>query len=108
MENQVLEGQINIFEINETNEIKVNYTKEQLAKIEELKKEFEVDEVSISKANIASMKVKYKFPPIVPQGNTDNTIYPRWTHLIYFINELGEIIGNPGVGYLGERKQEGD
>lgn len=113
----MLKGQMNIFNMDDvvesaiTNEIEDKYTKEQLEKIEELKKEFEVEEVSISKANIVKVAVKYKFKPIVPQGNTDRIIYPKWTHLIYFINELGEILGNPGVGYVENNeniKREGD
>ncbi|MGG7176217.1 hypothetical protein ACQPU1_01395 [Clostridium paraputrificum] len=67
--------------------------------------------MSISKVNIVRAAVKYKFKSIVPQGNTSNIIYPKWTHLIYFINEFGEILGNPGVGYVKSNKnikREGD
>lgn len=105
MEDNILKGQINIFEMDKVVEDKVTnegYTKEQLARIEEFKKEFEVDKVSIGKANIVNVFVKYKFPPIVPQGDRTKAFYPKWTHLIYFINECGEIIGDPGVGCLRE------
>ncbi|MDM0922520.1 hypothetical protein QTI76_05030 [Clostridium perfringens] len=90
---EVLEGQITAFDLVESQEeeVKVNFTKEQLETIEKLKEETEWIEYSLYKSGMVIFITKENKIKVIPQRNITAIFYIKDRYRSYFLKANGEV-----------------
>ncbi|PWX17700.1 hypothetical protein CYK65_14085 [Clostridium perfringens] len=88
-----IEGQITAFDLveNQEEEVKVNFTKEQLETIEKLKEETEWIEYSLYKSGMVIFITKENKIKVIPQRNITSIFYIKDRYRSYFLKTNGEV-----------------
>ena len=88
-----IEGQITAFDLveNQEEEVKVNFTKEQLETIEKLKEETEWIEYSLYKSGMVIFITKENKIKVIPQRNITEIFYIKDRYRSYFLKANGEV-----------------
>lgn len=88
-----IEGQITAFDLVESQEeeVKVNFTKEQLETIEKLKEETEWIEYSLYKSGMVIFITKENKIKVIPQRNITAMFYIKDRYRSYFLKANGEV-----------------
>ncbi|EOU2058389.1 hypothetical protein [Clostridium perfringens] len=94
-----IEGQITAFDLveNQEEEVKVNFTKEQLETIEKLKEETEWIEYSLYKSGMVIFITKENKIKVIPQRNITSIFYIKDRYRSYFLKTNGEV-DSIGIG----------
>lgn len=88
-----IEGQITAFDLVESQEeeVKVDFTKEQLETIEKLKEETEWIEYSLYKSGMVIFITKENKIKVIPQRNITSIFYIKDRYRSYFLKTNGEV-----------------
>lgn len=88
-----IEGQASIFDLVQESkeEIKIDFTKEQIETIENLKKEKEWIEYSLYKSGTVIFITKENKINVIPQGDISKAFYIKDRYRSYFIKKNGEV-----------------
>lgn len=94
-----IEGQITAFDLveNQEEEVKVNFTKEQLETIEKLKEETEWIEYSLYKSGMVIFITKENKIKVISQRNITSIFYIKDRYRSYFLKANGEV-DSIGIG----------
>ncbi|MDU7110690.1 MAG: hypothetical protein E6303_07780, partial [Clostridium perfringens] len=86
-------GQITAFDLveNQEEEVKVNFTKEQLETIEKLKEETEWIEYSLYKSGMVIFITKENKIKVISQRNITSIFYIKDRYRSYFLKANGEV-----------------